>query len=102
LVAGSELAFETSTGVGNFEADSAVSVFYGRSVDTVDGLVEAIELGMKLAVGRFGKVEEHVDGGVAGFQGAGPVSFEGGQWASDGRGAGLSVGWVRQKNPKQS
>jgi hypothetical protein len=101
-MAGSELAFETGAGVGNFEADSAVSVFYGGGVDAIDGLVEAIEFGVELAVRGLGEMEKHVDRGVAGFQGAGPVSFESGQWASDGRRGGLGVGWVRRKNPKQN
>ena len=102
LMARSELAFEAGASVGNFEADSAVRIFYGGSVDAIDSLVETIELGMELAVGGFGEVKEHVDGGVARFQCAGPVSFESGEWASDGRGGCLGVGWVGQENPKQS
>jgi len=39
----------------------------GGGVDAVDGLVEAVEFGVELAVWGFGDVKDEVEGSVAGF-----------------------------------
>ena len=67
LVAGGELAFKGGACAGDFKGDGGFVAAYVGGFDVVDGLVEAVEFGMELAVGGFGEVEEDVEGGVASF-----------------------------------
>src|SRR5271165_746901 len=67
LVGGGEFAFEGGACTGDFESDSGFVAGDVGGFDVVDGLVEAVQFGVELAVGGFGEMEDDMEGGVATF-----------------------------------
>lgn len=76
-VVGGEFSFVGGADGGYIEIQEGIFLGERGDFDAVDALVEAVNRGFERTIGRFRNVENQMEDGFAGLQGAGPFTFDG-------------------------